>query len=61
MTTAVKQAVAEIAASLPENATWDDAMYRLYVRQKIEEGLEDVAQGRTIPHEEEFRDLDSEA
>jgi predicted transcriptional regulator len=35
-----------------EQATWDDILYELYVKQKIEEGLADIAAGRTISHEE---------
>lgn len=33
---------------LPENATWDDLMYEIYVRQSIEAGIEDSEAGRTI-------------
>jgi predicted transcriptional regulator len=28
-------------------------MYELYVKQKIEAGLEAVGDGRTVPHEED--------
>lgn len=56
MTTA-KQIMRELADKLPEEATLDDAMYTLYVRQKIEEGLKDIAEGRVIPHEEAKRRL----
>jgi predicted transcriptional regulator len=34
-------------------------MYQVYVRQKIETGLVDVAAGRTIDHETVFAALDS--
>nr|VFK10163.1 MAG: ParE toxin of type II toxin-antitoxin system, parDE [Candidatus Kentron sp. LPFa] len=27
---------------LPEQASWDDILYELYVKQKIEEGLADI-------------------
>ena len=54
MTTA-KQIMHELADKLPEQATLDDAMYTLYVRQKIEEGLKDIAEGRTVSHEEAKR------
>lgn len=33
--------------SLPPFATWDDVMYRIYVRQSIESGLKDIEQGKT--------------
>jgi hypothetical protein len=30
---------------LPEEASWDDLMYRIYIRQKIERGLKDSVAG----------------
>lgn len=47
-----KQAAKAIIDHLPEQASWDDIMYELYVKQKIEEGLADIEAGRTIPDEE---------
>jgi len=47
-----KDAARQIIERLPEEATWDDIMYELYVKQKIEEGLADIEVGRTIPHDE---------
>ncbi|MBX3422025.1 MAG: hypothetical protein KF752_10775 [Pirellulaceae bacterium] len=44
----IKSKVRETIDSLPADATWDDVMYRLYVRQKIEAGLKDVELGRTL-------------
>ena len=46
-----KQAAREIIDRLPDRATWDEIMYELYVKEKIEEGLADIEAGRTIPHE----------
>ncbi|OGX90697.1 hypothetical protein [Hymenobacter coccineus] len=46
---AVKEQLAAIMSSLPEKATWDDVLYEIYVRQSVEQGLADVAAGRTIP------------
>ena len=48
----VKEAARSIVDNLPEQATWDDLMYELYVKQKIDAGLEAAADGRTVPHEE---------
>ena len=33
---------------LSDEATWEDLMYRIYVRQAIESGLRDVEEGRTL-------------
>lgn len=46
-----KDAARQIIEHLPEEATWDDIMYELYVKQKIEAGLADIKAGRTVPHE----------
>ena len=32
---------------MPENATWDDLMHEIYVRQVIEKGLADSRAART--------------
>jgi hypothetical protein len=44
----IQSAVRQLVASLPGNATWDDVMDRIYVRQAIEAGRQDVAQGRLV-------------
>jgi hypothetical protein len=48
----IKARVSEALESLPDDATWDDVMYRLYVRQKIEAGLKDVEEGNTLSNDE---------
>ena len=50
--TTVKEQVHKLAETLPDDATWDQAMYELYIRQKIAEGEKAVADGRVVPHEE---------
>ena len=44
----IKQEAYHLLQKLPENATWDDLMYEIYVRQTIEAGIEDSEAGRTI-------------
>ncbi|MDH3473216.1 MAG: hypothetical protein OEM59_05955 [Rhodospirillales bacterium] len=53
----VKEAARQIIENLPDQATWDDLMYELYVKQKIEEGLSDIEGSRTVPHEQVKREL----
>ncbi|HVU37294.1 MAG TPA: hypothetical protein VHC95_03090 [Opitutales bacterium] len=48
----IKRATAEIVETLPEQATWDDLMYRVYVRQRIEAGLADSASDKVFTVEE---------
>lgn len=47
---AVKDEVRRIAEELPEDATWDDVMERVYVNQAIEAGLKAAKAGemRTV-------------
>jgi predicted transcriptional regulator len=52
-----KQVAKELIEHLPDQASWNDIMYELYVKQKIEAGLKSVAEGRTVPHEEVKRRL----
>ena len=56
----VKSAVQELAEGLPEDATWSEVLYRIVVRQKIEEGLDDIRAGRVVPHDEVFRELEED-
>lgn len=48
----IKKIIHDIAEHLPEQATFDDAMYAIYVRQKLEEGVRDLDEGRTYTQEE---------
>lgn len=57
MATTAKEAARQIIEHLPEQATWDDIMYELYVKQKIEKGLQAAKEGRVVPHEEAKRRL----
>ncbi len=47
-TTNIKQEAHRLIEQLPENATWDDLMYEIYIRQAIEAGLADSEVGRTL-------------
>jgi hypothetical protein len=44
----IKDIAKELIEKMPDNATWDDLMYEIYVRQAIESGLKDSENGRTI-------------
>lgn len=44
----IKAAVKELVDDLPNDATWEDVMYRLYVREAIESGRRDAAEGRVV-------------
>jgi len=48
----IKLEARRLVEQLPDDATWEDLMYEIYVRQAIEAGLKDSQEGRTIPLEE---------
>ena len=50
-----KQRVIEAVRDLPEDATVEDAMDRLYFLAKVEEGLRQAEAGETVSHEEAKR------
>ena len=52
-----KEQVQHILENLPDEASLEDIQYHIYVRQKIEQGLEDIEGGRVISHEEVQRRL----
>lgn len=53
----VKEEARGIVDRLPDDATWEDLQYQLYVRQAIEKGLKDSREGHTVPLEEARRRL----
>ena len=44
----IKEQVHQLLDNLPDSATWEDVMYRIYVRQAIEAGVKDSDEGRTV-------------
>ncbi|RZB30134.1 MAG: hypothetical protein SRB1_02414 [Desulfobacteraceae bacterium Eth-SRB1] len=47
-TESMKQEAYRILDNLSDKATWDDLMYKIYVRQTIEAGIKDSDKGRTV-------------
>ena len=52
-----KQLLREAVERLPEDATVEDAMDRLYFLSKVARGLEAADRGEVVPHEEARRIL----
>jgi predicted transcriptional regulator len=50
-----KDEVREMLENLPDDASLEDIQYHIYVRQKVQKGLEAAREGRTLPHEEAVR------
>jgi predicted transcriptional regulator len=51
-TLTIKENVKTLVDSLPDNLTYDDVMYEIYVKQKIEKGLDDIEKGNVLPREQ---------
>ena len=50
----VKEPARELIDRLPDEATWDDFMYQIYVRQNVIKGLKD-GQDERVMEEKEVR------
>lgn len=48
----VREEIHKLADQLPADATWDDAMYALYVLQKIDAGRKAIAEDRFVTQEQ---------
>ncbi len=47
-----KDTARQLIDQLPDSATYNDIMYELYVKQKIEQGMQDSLDGKITPHED---------
>ncbi len=52
-----KEAVIEIVQQMPDDLTFEEILYRLYVREQITEGVRQLDAGEGIPHEEAMQRL----
>jgi len=53
----VKERVIDAVRELPDDATVEDAMERLYFLAKVEKGLAQAEAGQTVSHEEAKRQI----
>jgi len=42
----IKENAKMLINSLPDSSTWDDIMYEIYVKQKIDKGLKEIKSGK---------------
>ena len=57
MAKSIKQAALRVIAQMPDDASLEDIMYELYFRQRIDHGLRELEEGKTVSHEEVKRSL----
>ncbi|MEM1041885.1 MAG: hypothetical protein AAGI91_04580 [Bacteroidota bacterium] len=55
-----KGQIVKVVVDLPEDATVEDAIERLLLLSKIEQGLEQARRGETIPHDEVKRRIEAQ-
>jgi len=48
----VKEEALKLVDGLPDEASWEDLIYQMYVRKKLERGIEAADQGRVTAHED---------
>lgn len=48
----IKQTAHQLIDQLPEDCSWNDAIYEMVVRREIEPGVEDSEAGRTMAVED---------
>jgi len=48
-----KEEVRKMLEQIPDDSSFEDIQYHIYVREKIERGLKDIEEGR-IPDQEEI-------
>ncbi len=47
-----KEEVKKMLDRMPDDATFEDIQYHIYVREKIERGLRDIEEGHLLSQEE---------
>jgi DNA gyrase/topoisomerase IV subunit B len=52
MAESVKEKAKSVIDNLPEDSTMDDIMHALYIQIKFNNGINQIEEGKGIPHEE---------
>ena len=53
----IKREAMKLVEQLSEQASWDDLMYEIYVRQAVERGIAAADAGKVVSHDEAIRRL----
>lgn len=52
MNATAKEIVRQLLDEMPDDATYRDIEYRIYLRRKVDDGLEDARQGHVLEQDE---------
>ncbi len=55
----IKESLLNLVENMPEDVTWDDVPYQMYVCEAIEKGLQELEESDGIHQEEAERIMDS--
>jgi predicted transcriptional regulator len=58
-THSAKQEAISAIERLPDDAPLDEIVYRLYVLNKVQQGLQDIDTGRTVSSEDLAREIEA--
>ncbi|MEK7264132.1 MAG: hypothetical protein AAB071_06435 [Bacteroidota bacterium] len=47
-----KEAVSSVLKMMGDDVSYDEVMYEIYLLQKVERGLQEIEEHKTVPHEE---------
>lgn len=53
----VKADALAIIQAMPDDCTWEQLFYRIYVRAQVEQGMAEIDAGKGIPHEQVKREV----
>jgi predicted transcriptional regulator len=51
-----KQVARQVLEALPDDCSLEEISYHFYVRARVEQGLRDLDEGRTVPHDQVMRE-----
>ena len=61
MSANIKEEARRLVENLPDDSTWEDLMYQIYVRESIEKGLADSEAGRVTDVEDVIDDCQNQS
>jgi hypothetical protein len=47
-----KEQVKELLEVLPDNASFDDIHYHLFIREKVDQGIKELSEGKVVSEQE---------
>lgn len=57
MTSTAKEIALRIIQQMPDDASLEDIMHQLHFRTSVDAGLEELREGKVVPHAEVVADL----